>query len=232
MTTFQQFVYNHPQRGCLKLEESRKRKNLRNAIWNEQKLKKRKNDKSRGNSTKKRAYGEGREDLDFTPSQLEIAKKNFLQALDEDRQNRDAIQLQTKGQRFNCRWYEVRQNLLTSSYFGRIPNARNRKSYTKIVEDILYHNEQHSNTAELVHQRSHQKHALKTFCDNFKNEFIESCGIFIDAEHSFLGASPFRLCGQDGILMVQCPLKLHGKSILDSIHKKLIPFWKVIGGNI
>lgn len=135
--------------------------------------------------------------MDFTPSQLDTAKNNFLQQLDEDRQNCEAILIQTKGQRCNTRWSEIRQNLVTSSYFGRILNVRNRKSYSNIV-DILYHNNQHSIAAEFVHQRLYE---------NFRNEFIYTCGIFIDAEHSFLGASPFRLCGEEGLLMVQCPHK-------------------------
>lgn len=214
------------------MEASRKRKVLQNAIRNELKPKKRKNDESRGNGKKKKQYGEGHEDLDFTPSQLEIAKKNFLQELDENRENREDIQVQTKGQRFNCRWSEVRQNLLTSSYFGRILKARNRKSYSKIVEDILYHNNQHSNTAEIVHQRLHEKDALQVFRDSFTNELIDTCGIFIDTEHSFLGASPFRLCGEEGLVMVQCPQILYKKSIVDSINKKLLPFWQVVAGVI
>lgn len=229
ISTFQKFKYDNPQRACQKLEASRKRKVLQNVIRDQIKPKKRKNDESRKNNNKKRRpYGEGHEDLDFTPSQLETAKNNFLQQLDEDRQNREAILIQTKGQRCNNRWSEIRQNLLTSSYFGRILKVRNRKSYSKIVDDILYHNNQYSKAAEFVHQRLYEKDALQIFCDNFRNEIIYTCGIFIDAEHSFLGASPFRLCGEEVLLMVQCPHKLYKKNIVDSIHKKLISFWKVV----
>lgn len=190
-----------------------KKKVLHNVIREQLKPRKRKGDDSRGNHKSKRQYGEGHEDLDFTPSQMETAKTNFLQQLDEDKQRREAIEIQTNGQRRNTRWSEIRQNLLTSSYFGRILNARSRKSYSKIVEDILYHNNQYSNAAELVHQRLHERNALQIFCSTYRNEVIHTCGIFIDAEHGFLGASPFRLCGEDGIIMVQCPHKQYKKKL-------------------
>lgn len=225
-STFQKFKYNNPQKAIVTLEQSRKRKVAQNAIRAEQKPKERTNDEPQ-NKKKKRAYGEGHEDLDFTPSQLELAKKNFLEQLDRNRQNRVQLEMMTRGQRYNSKWSEVRQNMLTSSYFGRILNARNRKSYQKIVEDILYHNHQYSNNADLVHQRLHEKDALQIFCGDYRNEQVDVCGIFIDAKYSFLGASPFRLCGQDGIVVVQCPIKIYNKSITDSIEKKLIPFWTV-----
>lgn len=214
------------------MEKSRKRKVLQNSIRNQLNPKERKNNDGEPKKKKKKQYGEGHEDLDFTPPQLELAKNNFMEQLQRDRQNRVAVEFKTRGQRYNTKWSEVRQNLLTSSYFGRILNARNRKSYQKIVEDIIYHNIQHSNTAEQVHQRLHEREALRIFFGIHSNEIIEGCGIFIDAKYSFLRASPFKLCGSDGILVVKCPYKLFQKSVTDSIEKKLIPFWTVVSGVI
>lgn len=79
------------------------------------------------------------------------------------------------------------KNLLTTSYFGRILNVISRKSYTKIVEEIIYKNIQYSSTAEVRHQRTHQKDALAIFSMIYDDELIYPCGIFIDAEFCFLG---------------------------------------------
>lgn len=231
-STFQKFKYNNPQKQMTALEKSRKRKVIENSIRKQLNPKERKTDSGEPKAKKKKQYGEGHEDLDFTPPQLEIAKKNFMQTLDQDKLNRVEVEEKTRGQRYNAKWSEVRQNLLTSSYFGRIINARNRKSYQKIVEDILYHNIQYTNSAEQTHQRLHEREALKIFSGIYSNEVIKGCGIFIDAKYSFLGASPFKLCGSDGILVVKCPAKLYMKTITDSIEKKLIPFWTVTSGSV
>lgn len=133
--------------------------------------------------------------------------------------NRDSIQAQNVDQRFSTKYLEVKQYLLTSSYFSRILNVRSRKGYKKIVEDILYHNIQHSNTADLTRQRLYEVEALEVFNNLYKKVSIDTCGIFIDEEYSFLGASPFRLFGQDGIVVIKCPKNAYKKSINDAIEK-------------
>ncbi|KAJ6639805.1 hypothetical protein Bhyg_12552 [Pseudolycoriella hygida] len=231
-TTFQKSKYNSVTPASLKLEMRRKRKVVENTRRLENNRKSRQKDQTPGGKKKVRQYGDGHEDLDFTQSQYDLAKSNFLQQLEDNRHNRAALELETRGQRFVSRWSEIRQYLLTTSYFGRILNARNRNSYPKIVEDILYHNSQYSNNAATVHSRLFEKEALLVFCENYSSEDVDVCGIFIDAEYCFLGASPFRLYGRNAIIMVECPLKLYGKDIMESIDLKLIPFWHVLDGNI
>lgn len=233
-STFQKFKYDNPQPAIVQLEKQRKRKVIDNAIRSAQNPEKRKkkNEENQANKKKKNEYGDGREELDFTPAQLELAKKIFLDQLEQHRLNRLTTEVMTRGQRYNSKWFEVSQNLLTTFYFGRILCARNRKSYQKIVEDILYHNYMFSNTADLVHQRLHEKEALELFCNIHKNETVDVCGIFIDPKHCFIGASPFRICGQNSILVVYCPHKLYKKDIMDSINRKLLPFWTVNDGEV
>lgn len=204
-STFQLFKFGKSLASSLNLENARKRKVKLNTVRQQQNPKKRRHNEDRTSKKKqKKEYGDGHEDVDFTPSQLQVAKDRLLEQLDKDRRNRVEIQIQTRGQRYSARWDEIRQNLLTSSYFGRILNVNSRKSYQKIVEDILYHNVAYSNTAELNHH---------------------VCGIFIDTQYSFLGASPFRLCGQDGIVVVKCPIKAWKMSISAAIDKNVIPYW-------
>lgn len=129
---------------------------------------------------------EGHEDVDMKQDDFEVAAKIFLERLNEDRMNRDSIQAQNVDQRFSTKYLEVKQYLLTSSYFSRILNVRSRKGYKKIVEDILYHNIQHSNTADLTRQRLYEVEALEVFNNLYKKVSIDTCGIFIDEEYSFL----------------------------------------------
>ena len=52
------------------------------------------------------------------------------------------------------------------------------------------------------------------------NEVIERCGIFIDFESPYLGASPDGLVGDDGIVEVKCLVSLEGEDLLATNKKK------------
>lgn len=209
------------------MENKRKRKLKQNAIARQSKPKKVRYSKPKNKKEKRRRrYGPGREDVDLTPSAYEQAKTRFLEMLREDQNNRDDIELETRGQRHVLRWSLVRRNLLTPSYFGRILNVNSRNSFTKIVEEILYKNEKFANTAETRHQKMFEMEALHIFSDLYGSESIEDCGIFIDTEFEFLGTSPFRLYGEDGVICVKCPKTAYRMSVKDAMSKNLIPFWK------
>ncbi|XP_037024163.1 uncharacterized protein LOC119066045 [Bradysia coprophila] len=228
ISTFQKFKYGKALPETVKMENSRKRKVKMNTIHNEENNKRRRVEEPKSKTNKKRSYasgGIGHEDVDLTPEQFEIAKQRFLNRLNEDRHNRHNILIETQQQKYSVKYCQIKQDLLTSSYFSRILHSRSRKSYKKIVEDILYHNALYTNTADQNHQRLHQSEALKIFSDLYKNEPIELCGIFIDEKYSFLGASPYRLIGRHGILVIKCPRNAFKSTICEAINKKKIPFW-------
>lgn len=214
---------------CVKLENSRKRKVNANAIAQQSKPKKTRFTKAPKNKNKgkqKIRYGPGREDVDISPSSYQTAESRLLNKLRENQINRETVEIETRGLHLNQKWIVVRKDLLTPSYFGRILNANSRKSYTKIVEDILYKNDRFSNTAESRHQRMFELEALEMFFDLYGSESVIRCGIFIDTEFAFLGTSPFRLYNEDGIICVKCPKAAYKKSMKEAITKKLIPLWK------
>lgn len=227
ISTFQKFKYGRALPETVKIENSRKRKVEINATRGEENRKRRRvNDAN--SKTKKRNYascGDSHEDVDLSPDQFEIGKKIFLERINNDRINRDQIQIETVQQKYSTKYCQIKQDLLTSSYFSRILHSRSRQSYKKIVEDILYHNTLYTNTADQNHQRLHQTEALKIFSRHHKNETIEMCGIFIDKKYSFLGASPYRLIGHHGIVVIKCPRNALKKTMDEAIEKRMIPFW-------
>lgn len=232
-SSFQQFKYGKILPAMLKMENQRKRKVEINTIRKEENKKRKFEEEPSvpSDNKKKKGYGERHEDVDLTTAQFEVAKIIFLERLNEDRIMRHSIQTETLEQRHSSKYCQVKQCLLTSSYFSRILHARSRKSYKKIVEDILYRNTLYTNTANQNHQRLYQMEALEVFSHLYENEPIDRCGIFIDEKYSFLGASPFRLFGQDGIVVIKCPKNAFKKSINDAIEKKLIPFWSKAKGS-
>lgn len=81
------------------------------------------------------------------------------------------------------------------------------------TEEILYTQSQLGNNAQNKHQRVHEQEALKRFKQIFPAASIQDGGLFIHEEIPFLGASPFKLVGDDHILAIKCPLKLYQKNV-------------------
>lgn len=170
------------------MENARKRKVQKNAIYKENRAKKPKlEDKSTNKKVKPKRYGTGREELDWEEPVFEVAKQRFLEKLEQNQNDRNALVMETVLQRNSFKWMQVRKGLLTSSYFSRILKANNRKSYTKIVEEIIHKNVQYSNTVELRHQRWYQLEALPIFSRTYGSASVSQCGIFIDPKFCFIG---------------------------------------------
>lgn len=128
-TTFQQFKYGNVLPEMLKMENKRKRKVAVNTAQKEKDKKRRRMDAVQpSGKKKKRHYGEGHEDVDMTLSQFEVAKKIFVDRLDEERKKRHEIEAQTRDQKFSTKYCELKQNLVTSSSVG---------SYIPEVEKVI-----------------------------------------------------------------------------------------------
>jgi len=166
---------------------------------------------------------------DKEQEQLKIAKAQFLEPLQEDQRNWDFVNRSTIGQSLCRTWRDKRLNLLTSWYFSRVINVRGPESYTNLCKEIIYTKTEYSSTAALRYQKIHEKEWLRCFTLKHGSNYISETGLFIDFEHCFLEASPFRLYGDNGIICVKCPVKPFQKKIKtipEAIDAKFIPFWK------
>lgn len=211
-----------------KMETIRKRKTRKNLM--KKKAKPRKSRFSERQVDKGEEYGPDRQTLDMAPHIFDIEKKQFMDQLENDQMNRDYISAATVYQHLNRKWRDMRKKYLTSYYFSQIVNARSRNSYKNILEKIIYKDEELSNTAEHKHQKMYQTKALKCVGDLHGAEYISECGLIIDSDYCFLATSPYRLYGENGIIVVKCPHKAFKKKIHDAIEKKLIPLWKIVRG--
>lgn len=98
--------------------------------------------------------------------------------------------------------------------------------FPSFTEEILYTQSQLGHNAQNRHQRVQEQEALKRFQEIYPKAIIEDCGLYIHEEISFLGASPFKVVGDDHILFVKCPLKLYQKQV-DQVKMQ---FWTTKGG--
>lgn len=63
--------------------------------------------------------------------------------------------------------------------------------------------------------------------ENISNKPIRDCGIFIDAEHFFLGATPDGLLDNDGLVEIKCPYSASNMTPNEGILNKKIDFWSI-----
>lgn len=109
-STFHEITYGNTMTSCLKLENTRKRKVVANAIAKEIKSKKAKLDTEvtkKKQRKERRHYGPGREDDDKLPHEYELEKNRFLEKLREDQVNRDIIEMETRAQRYSFKWSKI-----------------------------------------------------------------------------------------------------------------------------
>lgn len=172
------FINENVVSSCLKVENSRRKRYMKNEIVRQAQPRKK---ATKDKSTK----GYLGETSDMSEHALEIAKNIQLATLETNRTNRATILANTLGQKLNLKWKEVRKSVVNCCHFGQIINARSRKSYKKLLEEMLY--TKSDNTAEVRHQRLYELEALKMFSLVHKKHQLEETGIFIDKTLSFLG---------------------------------------------
>ncbi|CAG4936655.1 unnamed protein product [Colias eurytheme] len=205
--------------GRLKrLENKRIWKNLRNK--ENTKPKKRVFQKSKPDQN----YGPDCSKPDIPSDILDNLKKHFLANLKKTDEERLLIERSTVLQSESSEWLELRRSILTASNFGKIISRRNNTSCHNIVRDIIYKNNI-DHVLAIKHGKDNEKIAIKQL-ENQEGIKIEACGLFIDEELPFLGATPDGLHGDSAIVEIKCPLSAYKSGLDEAIAKKKVTFWK------
>ncbi|CAG4959208.1 unnamed protein product [Colias eurytheme] len=169
-------------------------------------------------------YGEQCTKPDVSDTVLQEMKKNFLSNLQKSEEERRKIERSTVLQSESSEWLELRRTLLTASNFGRVIKMRADTSCTSIVKQLLY--KLNIDVAPVRYGKENEKKkALDQLCVQEGVE-ISPCGLFIDPEIPYLGATPDGLIGEDMIVEIKCPISAHNICIrrLGNIDKKT-NFW-------
>ncbi|KAL0894185.1 hypothetical protein ABMA27_014210 [Loxostege sticticalis] len=169
-------------------------------------------------------YGSNCEKEDKPPELLEIEKRDFLKNLERSEGERKRIERETVLQSSCSEWLQLRKVLLTASNFGQVIKRRKNLSCCNLVKNLSY-KKNISNIISIRHGRDNEKIALQQLSDQ-QNVKIDKCGLFIDQEYPFLGATPDGLIADDFTVEIKCPSSAYKLSFEEALNRKKIPFYK------
>lgn len=169
-------------------------------------------------------YGPDTVELDMTEEDFKLNVNKKLEELKIDVSTTDAInklQKNTIGQHDNVAWHEARKNRLTASNFGTVICRKPTTSCHNLVKTLLYSTNVVSKSLEFG--RQNEKVAIREY-ENKYCKVVRSCGLFVDRENPFLGASPDGLVDDDKIVEVKCTPSIGKTSLVDATLDKKFKF--------
>ncbi|XP_022165265.1 uncharacterized protein LOC111030182 [Myzus persicae] len=137
--------------------------------------------------------------------ELEFKKKNFIQTITLSKYQRDALEIDTREQSSSSRWFMERRNRITASDFGKICKMRPTTSCKNIVANKLYSTSSSTNEPIACKYGKDMEPVALEYFENNMGTKIQKCGLIIDEDYPFFGASPDGLIGNDSIIEVKCP---------------------------
>lgn len=217
-STVHKFIFGteaNPQ--IVHLEKMRKQRNVKRLQKN---IKKKKFIKSSHN--KDAHYGEKCQKVDMDEKQYNEAKGDFLKKLELTSEEKKKLQIDTLLQSSSPLWLEARRKLLTASWFATVCKRRPTTNCAPLVKQILYGKDL-GNVSSIRHGKKYEQTAIKEL-ERTLNTNISQCGLTIDEEFSFLGASPDGKY-EFGIVEVKCPSSAYEMDPEEAIKQKKVDFW-------
>lgn len=129
-------------------------------------------------------------------------KNRILKYLVDTAVNRNEIERETIEQNQSRKWLELRRNLLTASNFGQVISLRPDTGCEGILKYMLYSSD--LDTRAMEYGREHEQGAKKEL-ELVLGVKIMECGLFIDPNNVFMGATPDGLIGNDTLVEIKCP---------------------------
>ncbi|CAB3257324.1 unnamed protein product [Arctia plantaginis] len=211
-TLHKKILGQSPKGNLKKYQEKKDRKrNLTNLVT-------RKKNRKRKLFEKQNDYGESPATPDMNEVDLKQATASFLARIKDLVKDRKSIQKKTVLQRDSSEWLELRKLILTASNFGNV--IKRKKNYGNCVKQILY-KKNISFVHSIAHGVENEDIALQQLAKQ-ENIMIKPCGLFIDPEIDFLGASPDGVVGEDTVVEVKCPMAAHKKGMKAAITENKI----------
>jgi len=121
----------------------------------------------------------------LSTDKLEKKKMEFIQTITLSITAREQIELETRNQSNNQKWFNKRRNRLTASNFGKVCKMRPTSPCKGKVYDILFGNL----TIRAMEYGKITEVIAKEKFETLTNLKFMDCGLFIDADKPYLAAS-------------------------------------------
>lgn len=163
-------------------------------------------------------YGPQAEKPDADPTEIKLRIAQHMNMLYDWQKKKIEIEKETKEQTASAMWYYYRRKIITASHFGHICKMRASTSCASRVKLIAY--PQDIQVEAIQHGIEYENTARKCI-ETALNIHIERCGLFIDEQIPFLGASPDGLIESDGIVEIKCPFAARFVTPEDAIARNI-----------
>lgn len=167
------------------------------------------------------SYGDNAEKPDMPEDDFNDEKDKILSSLIMSEEERTILERETVDQSLSNKWIERRRKMLTASNFGKIIKMRQTTGCQSFVQNHLFGG---VTTTAMEYGKSNEETALREV-ESILNLKITKCGLFVDRENPYLGATPDGLIDSDGIVEVKCPSSAENLTPEEAIKSKKITFW-------
>ena len=126
------------------------------------------------------------------------------------------LEFETREQAGSPAWREARKSRLTASNFGRVVSRKAAPS-PSFLKSIF--NQVNVNAAPLEYGKRNELKAKAKYLSMHNSVHLHKCGLIVNTEFSFLGASPDgKLCdnGKCGIVEIKCPYSARNYTITEA----------------
>ena len=139
----------------------------------------------------------------------------------------EAVQIEqaTRQQRRSPIWMLERSKRITSSHFGEICRATDKKDLKALTRRLMHGYDACGPAIE--HGIKYEDSAALWFDEHYGMQTSE-CGLFVYPEMPFLAASPDRVIDSSQLLEIKCPYS--AKDML--INSKTVPYLREVNGEL
>ena len=146
-------------------------------------------------------YGPLAQEPDLPQDTYDALVRVHFDKLKKYQADREKIARDTVSQSDSRLWVQLRTEIITASNFGRICRMQKSTSCAILVKTIRY--PKVLNTAAVQFGLANEVVARKAL-ELKLGKTIMPCGLFIDAELPYLGATPDGLIDTDGVVEIKC----------------------------
>ena len=166
----------------------------------------------------------------------EEKQREFYKELCITENEKRRIEISTCGQADSQTWINARRGRITASVhhdvFTKVNSLARKRvppfpKMTPLISKLIYRDNNLDSIPAIHWGRQHKRNALKSFYSveacNHQDFKLQSCGLYVDRTHPYIGASPdgimYCKCHQKSVIEIKCPYSIKDETIQDGVGK-------------